>query len=225
MERSQGADMRRVEPAHSSRRFLCGIDEAGRGPLAGPVYAAAVVLPDGFPVSLLNDSKKMTEKKRVAAMREIYACADTWGTGCASPAEIDALNILQASLLAMRRAYENAVRRFAGRLHLSQEEIQRRTAVIVDGTSVPKIPCLSCEALVKADSKIHAVMAASILAKTARDRMMIRYSWLYPEYGYEKHKGYPTASHIEALRSAGPSPIQRESFRVKGLRRDFSPDD
>lgn len=199
------------------RRFLCGIDEAGRGPVAGPVYAAAVILPDDFDFSVLNDSKKLCEKKRLAAMREIYASADTWGTGTASSFEIDGMNILQASLTAMCRAYENAVKRLSRKLGVPEDGLRRCIDVVVDGNFTPDLDCASCTAVVKADSKVFQVMAASILAKTARDRMMLRYSWLYPGYGYEKHKGYPTAAHCEALKRLGPSPIQRRSFKLKNL--------
>lgn len=202
--------------AGRERRFLCGIDEAGRGPIAGPVFAAAVILPEDFNFSILNDSKKMSEKRRFFAMKEIYISAETWGTGSASSFEIDSMNILQASLTAMGRAYGNAVNRLALRLDIPVPELENRIDVVVDGTFTPLLGCASCKAVVKADSKIYAVMAASILAKTARDKMMVRYSWLYPGYGYEKHKGYPTSAHCEALKKLGPSPIQRHSFKLKG---------
>jgi ribonuclease HII len=179
--------------------LICGLDEAGRGPLAGPVCAAAVVLPAEFPFELLNDSKKLSEKRRDIAMRAIYDGALAWGVGWASSAEIDRINILRASLLAMERAFSC--------IGIAADE------AIVDGLYVPAI-AIPCRAVVKADATFHAVMAASILAKTARDRMMERYSWLYPEYGYEKHKGYPTRQHLERIALYGPSPIQRLSFRV-----------
>ncbi len=179
--------------------LLCGLDEAGRGPLAGPVCAAAVVLPQDFPRELLDDSKKLSPKRREIAMRAIYEGALAWGVGWASAAEIDRINILRASLLAMERA-------FAG-LPLVPDE------AVVDGLYAPAIG-IPCAAVVKADATVAAVMAASILAKTARDRMMERYSWLYPEYGYEKHKGYPTRLHLERIALYGPSPIQRLSFRI-----------
>lgn len=194
--------------------FICGLDEAGRGPLAGPVCAAAVILPDTFDVSVLDDSKKLTEKKRVQALREIVVHATAWGIGWASPAEIDRINILQASLLAMKRAY-TGLRSPRGQLAaglISMNPFE----VVVDGLFIPDIGHENCRALPRADACVPAVMAASILAKTARDRMMVRYSWLYPQYGYEKHKGYPTKAHIEALKQNGPSPIQRKSFRLKG---------
>ena len=179
--------------------LLCGLDEAGRGPLAGPVCAAAVVLPQDFPLDLLDDSKKLSPTRREIAMRAIYEGALAWGVGWASAAEIDRVNILRASLLAMERAFAC--------LPLVPDE------AVVDGLYVPAIG-IPCTALVKADATVAAVMAASILAKTARDRMMERYSWLYPAYAYEKHKGYPTRLHLQRIALHGPSPIQRLSFRV-----------
>lgn len=186
----------------------CGLDEAGRGPLAGPVCAAAVILSEDFPIAILNDSKKLSEKKREEARLQIYEKALAWGIGWASAAEIDELNILKASLLAMERAYYDMVAsaRKSGRDILCSE-------AIVDGLYTPQLP-IACRALVKADALIPEVMAASILAKTARDRMMERYGWIYPEYGYEQHKGYPTKLHRERILQYGPSPIQRKSFSI-----------
>ncbi len=195
--------------------LICGIDEAGRGPMAGPVCAAAVILPHDFDIGLLDDSKKLTEKRRETAMREIYARAVSWGIGWASAAEIDSINILRASLLAMRRAYEEMLSGLAERHPEWSVPDGASVSVIVDGLYCPDIEAADCAAYPKADGTYPSVMAASILAKTARDRMMIRYGWLYPEYGYEKHKGYPTPEHIRALRENGPSPIQRTTFRLK----------
>jgi ribonuclease HII len=193
--------------------LICGIDEAGRGPLAGPVCAAAVILPDDFPFDILDDSKKLSPLRRETARRRICTGALAWGIGWASAAEIDEINILKASLLAMKRAYEAM-----GREGLPGQGMDRLLSggltAIVDGLYVPDIS-IPVKALVKADAQIPEVMAASILAKTARDRMMERYSWLYPEYGYEGHKGYPTGDHRERIARYGPSPIQRKSFRVK----------
>ncbi len=193
--------------------FLCGIDEAGRGCLAGPVCAAAVVLPGKFDFSLLNDSKKLSPKKRFAAAEVIYRDGITWGIGWATNAEIDSVNILNASLLAMRRAYESAAERLSLRIGIPLLEAQLRLDVAVDGLYVPNLECASCRAVVKADSSIREVMAASILAKTARDKLMCHYAELYPGYGYEKHKGYGTREHVAALARLGPSPIQRRTFR------------
>jgi len=187
--------------------MICGIDEAGRGPLAGPVCAAAVILPEKFPLDLLNDSKKLTAARRDEARRIICQEALAWGVGWASHTEIDAINILQASLLAMKRAFEEMLKRAALPLGAN-------ISVIVDGNKAPDIPA-PCTAVVKADAKVSEVMAASILAKTARDRYMDYMHQLYPQYGYEKHKGYPTKAHRELVLKYGPSPIQRVSFTVR----------
>jgi ribonuclease HII len=191
--------------------LICGIDEAGRGPLAGPVCAAAVILPGAFPREKLDDSKKLKPWRREEVRGIICARALAWGLGWASAAEIDAINILRASLLAMKRAFEEMRRRFP----LPPEEI----TAVVDGLYTPDIPARR-RALVRADGLVPEVMAASILAKTARDRVMERYGWLYPEYGYEKHKGYPTREHREAVLKYGPSPIQRMSFMPSLTGRD-----
>jgi ribonuclease HII len=184
--------------------LLCGLDEAGRGPLAGPVCAAAVILPTGFPLSVLNDSKKLKAGERERARLAICESDAEWGIGWASAAEIDEINIHKASLLAMKRAFEAMV---------NNSRILNIRA-IVDGLFVPDIN-VPCEALVKADGSVPEVMAASILAKTARDRLMDYYGLFYPQYGYTQHKGYPTKAHREAIARFGPSPIQRMSFRVK----------
>ena len=184
---------------------VCGIDEAGRGPLAGPVSAAAVVLPDDFPLEVLGDSKALSAKRREKAYALIVERALAWSVAWAYPCEIDEINILGASLLAMRRAYLGAASSLASLSRAHPRE------VYVDGNRLPDLgrPCL---AVVKGDAIVPAIMAASILAKVARDRAMERYDWLYPEYGYARHKGYPTAAHREACRRLGPSPIQRMSF-------------
>jgi ribonuclease HII len=208
--------------------MLCGIDEAGRGPLAGPVCAAAVVLPADFPVNLLNDSKKLKAKQREEARNVIIEKALAWGVGWATHIEIDSINILQASLLAMRRAFEYLLtpRAEASQWPSSLEKEtpfglpfspavdQRGLEAVVDGTHAPELP-IPCRTLVKADATVHEVMAASILAKTARDQIMDYYSQLYPQYGYEKHKGYPTVAHRKLVLEFGPSPIQRKSFQVR----------
>jgi len=187
--------------APDSGCLLCGLDEAGRGPLAGPVCAASVILPKHFPLELLNDSKKLSPAAREKARTVICGGALAWGIGWVSHTEIDEINIHNASLLAMKRAFE-AMTPFA-------PEVSIRA--VADGLFIPDIS-VPCEPLVKADSIVPAVMAASILAKTARDRLMEYYAIFYPEYGYEKHKGYPTKAHREAVLRIGPSPIQRMSF-------------
>lgn len=189
--------------------LICGVDEAGRGPLAGPVCASAVVFSSGdLDASLLNDSKKMTEKARLKAFWEITKKAN-YAIGWASNVEIDQINILQATLLAMRRAFTVLY----NKLSKKDARLLDDFNVIVDGNVMPKLEeGVKCETLIKADSIVPEVMAASIIAKVARDKIMCRYSWLYPEWGYEKHKGYGTKAHIEAIKKYGASPIQRLSF-------------
>ncbi|MDR2921726.1 MAG: ribonuclease HII [Treponema sp.] len=184
--------------------MICGIDEAGRGPLAGPVCAAAVILGDNFDRDILDDSKKLSPAKREQARRIIHSGAFAWGVGWASHTEIDRINILRASLLAMKRAFEQMLKNAS----MPPENI----SAVVDGLYTPDIP-VPCTALVKADAQVPEVMAASILAKTARDRLMEYMALVYPQYGYEKHKGYPTKAHRELVMKYGPSPIQRMSFR------------
>ncbi|MBQ0051626.1 MAG: ribonuclease HII [Treponema sp.] len=197
--------------------FICGFDEAGRGPLAGPVTAGCVILPIDFPVELLNDSKKLTEKKREAAEKIIMEKA-CWGIGIVDHETIDQMNILQASMYAMKIAYQVMKDKLPE--WLKQNKIQydetlsldQQISAITDGTSCPKVPCeVRCEP--KADGKYPEVMAASIIAKVERDKMMVEFDKLYPEYGYAKHKGYPTPAHKEICRKIGPSPIQRMSFK------------
>ncbi len=180
--------------------LLCGIDEAGRGPIAGPVTAAAVILPADFPIDLLNDSKKLTLNARERIFARMLAMEIPIGIGWSWPNEIDCLNIHNATLKAMSRAY-------------TEMGATAETAVI-DGLYIPELP-IPAEAKVKADASVPEVMAASIAAKVVRDRWMVRYSWFEPLYGYDKHKGYPTRSHREACIKYGPSPIQRMSFRVR----------
>lgn len=191
-------------------KLFCGLDEAGRGPLAGPVTAAAVILPPDFPVQILNDSKKLSEKKRIVAEAAIKESA-CWGVGFASHTEIDEINILQASLLAMKRAFEEMQPKLSDWCKLNQL-YECNVSAMADGTFKPDILCAEILCEPKADAKYPAVMAASILAKNARDRFMAEMDKLYPEYGYAKHKGYPTAAHIQICRRIGASPIQRHSF-------------
>lgn len=178
--------------------FIAGVDEVGRGPLAGAVVAAAVILDSNQPIAGLADSKALTEKRRLLLAEEIKQKALSWALGRAEVAEIDNINILQASLLAMRRAVES--------LTISP------THALVDGNKCPtELPCTS-EAIVKGDKTVAVISAASILAKVARDQEMCELDKLYPEYGFAKHKGYPTKAHREALLVHGICPIHRLSF-------------
>lgn len=176
---------------------ICGVDEAGRGPLAGAVYAAAVILNPARPILGLADSKKLSEKKRNSLAIEIKQHALSWAVASSSVAEIDEINILHASLLAMKRAIEA--------LKISPE------LVLVDGNKCPKIS-LPCEAIVKGDSKVQAISAASILAKTARDANCLELHQIYPQYNFAQHKGYPTAEHMAMLIKHGISPIHRKTY-------------
>jgi len=178
--------------------LVCGVDEAGRGPLAGPVSAAAVILDAGRPIAGLADSKKLSERQRDLLAPIIRERALAWAVAYADVAEIDSLNILQATLLAMRRAVLA--------LHVQPQQ------VLVDGLYCPQTGIPS-RAIVKGDSKIAAISAASILAKTARDALMLQLHEQYPHYGFAGHKGYPTAVHLAALREHGVSAVHRRSFR------------
>lgn len=177
--------------------LVCGIDEAGRGPLAGPVVAAAVILDPARPIAGLNDSKKLSERKRAALADLIRQNALAWCVAEASVEEIDRLNILQATLLAMQRAV-------AG---LSV----RPESALVDGNRCPRLDT-PVEAVVKGDGKIASIAAASILAKTVRDAGMLALHAQYPQYGFDRHMGYPTAAHCAALQAHGASPVHRKSF-------------
>ncbi len=178
--------------------IICGVDEAGRGPLAGPVYAAAVILDGAQPIAGLADSKKLSEKRRDALALEIKQRAAAWAIAAASVEEIDRLNILRASLLAMRRAVET--------LPVTPHEVW------VDGLHCPDTG-LPSRAVVGGDGTVAAISAASILAKTARDEFMLRLHAQHPQYGFDVHKGYPTAAHLAALRVHGASSAHRRSFR------------
>ena len=189
-----------------------GFDEAGRGPLAGPVCAGAVILPDDFPVNLLNDSKKLTEKKRLIA-EEVIKEKACWGIALVDNKKIDEINILEASMLAMKLAFEELYKKLPEWCAVHGIDFSKiNISGITDGTRCPEVP-VPCVCEPKADGKYPSVMAASILAKTCRDRIMIEYDSLYPEYGYKKHKGYPTAEHRAICHKIGPSPIQRMSFK------------
>ncbi len=195
-------------------KFIIGLDEAGRGPLAGPVVAGCAMLPPDFPLELLNDSKKLSEKKRKAAYEVIREKA-CWGIGEVDHKKIDEINILQASLLAMKKAYEEMVKKIPDWCRENKFDVPdvKSVQAIADGTFCPDIES-PVRAEVKADGKFPCVMAASILAKVYRDDLMIEMDKLYPEYNYKKHKGYPTPEHKKICREIGPSPIQRCSFKV-----------
>lgn len=177
--------------------LVCGVDEAGRGPLAGPVYAAAVILEDPSPVRGLADSKKLSSRRREVLAAEIKTKAVGWAVASASVEEIDRLNILRASLLAMRRAV----------IGLSQQP----DSIVVDGIHLPEVD-MSARAVIGGDASVPAISAASILAKVARDAVMLELHQLYPEFGFDRHKGYGTALHMAALRRLGPTPAHRRSF-------------
>ena len=178
--------------------LICGVDEAGRGPLAGPVSAAAVILDEACPIEGLADSKKLSEKQRDRLASVIRERALAWAVAYAEVDEIDRLNILQATLLAMKRAVQA--------LQIQPQQI------LVDGLYCPQTG-IPGHAIVKGDSKVAAISAASILAKTARDELMLHLHEQYPQYGFDGHKGYPTAAHLAALREHGASAVHRRSFR------------
>lgn len=179
-------------------KVIAGTDEAGRGPLVGSVVAAAVILDPNNPIEGLNDSKKLTEKKREKLFVEIQEKALAWAIAESSAKEIDELNILQASLLAMRRAVE--------KLHIQPDH------VLVDGNKEPKGLLMSCEAIVGGDALHAEISAASILAKVTRDHDMVELDQKYPQYGFAKHKGYPTKAHFEAIAQYGVIDEHRRSF-------------
>lgn len=178
-------------------RLVCGADEAGRGPLAGPVVAAAVILDSARPIAGLRDSKQLSAAQREALARQIRERALSWAVAEASVTEIDRLNILQASLLAMRRAVDG--------LGLRPE------LALVDGNSCPTLE-IPARAIVGGDASEPAISAASILAKVSRDALMLELDRHWPQYGFARHKGYPTAAHVEALRLNGVTPMHRRSF-------------
>jgi len=180
---------------------VCGVDEAGRGPLAGPVVAAAVILDPARPIVGLNDSKKLSAARRAALAAEIRVKALAWAVAEASVEEIDQINILQASLLAMQRAVIALVARHG--------RVPER--VLVDGNRCPQLSC-PVEAIIGGDGKVAAIAAASILAKTVRDAGMLELHATHPQYGFDRHMGYPTALHLRALLEHGASPHHRRSF-------------
>lgn len=184
-------------PYRAEHPLLCGIDEAGRGPLCGPVVAGAVILPDGFDVSGLNDSKKLSEANRELLYSQITASC-IWGAGIATPEEIDAYNILNATYLAMCRAVEALER--------------SPSFALVDGNRIPKGLAVPALAVVKGDAKCPSISAASVIAKVTRDRIMKDLAVQYPQYELEKHKGYPTKEHYRRILEYGIAPIYRRSF-------------
>lgn len=181
---------------------VCGVDEAGRGPLAGPVYAAAVILPQGLAIEGLNDSKKLSEKKRELLYDEITKNAVAWSVAFATEQEIDEINILQATFLAMKRAVESLT--------------PKADYALIDGNRMPPLE-IKGETVVKGDSRSMSIAAASILAKVTRDRFMLEVDKLYPQYQFSKHKGYGTKLHYEMLAQYGVSPVHRRSFLKKIL--------
>ncbi|WP_373777931.1 ribonuclease HII [Glaesserella sp.] len=183
--------------SYPKANIIAGVDEVGRGPLVGAVVTAAVILDPNNPIEGLADSKKLSEKRRIALADEIKAKALSWSLGRAEPEEIDQLNILQATMLAMQRAV-------AG---LSVQP----DFVLVDGNRIPELP-MPAQAIIKGDSLVAEISAASILAKVARDLEMDELDKLFPEYGFAKHKGYPTKLHFEKLEALGVTPFHRKSF-------------
>ena len=194
MTMQMGLDFSLVAQAHE---LVAGVDEVGRGPLCGAVVTAAVILDPNRPILGLNDSKKLTEARREKLYDEICEKALSWHIARAEVEEIDELNILHATMLAMQRAVEG--------LHITPK------MAMIDGNRCPKLTMPS-EAVVKGDSKVPAIAAASILAKVSRDREMAAFDLIYPGYGMGGHKGYPTPVHLEALARLGPTPIHRRSF-------------
>ena len=190
-------EMGRYEREYAGLGPICGVDEAGRGPLAGPVAAGAVILPADVRILRLNDSKKLSPKVRDELFDEIKEKAIAWNVAVVSPARIDEINILQATYEAMREAIDGLS---------TAPGVLLNDAVSIPGISIRQVP------IIKGDAKSLSIAAASILAKVTRDRMMEEYGRVYPEYGFEKHKGYGTAAHMDAIRRLGPCPIHRRTF-------------
>lgn len=187
----------------SGFKYVCGVDEAGRGPLAGPVCAAAVILPEDTEIEGLNDSKKLSEKKREALFDVICDKAIAYSIAYGSLEEIEEYNILEATFLAMNRAIEGLPK--------------KADFALIDGNRVPKNIKIPCETIVKGDSKSMSVAAASILAKVSRDRLLLEYDEKYPQYNFKKHKGYGTKEHTDLILKYGPCEIHRLSFLKKLL--------
>lgn len=189
--------MKEFEKENASYAAICGIDEAGRGPLAGPVAAGAVILPKDCTILYLNDSKKLSEKRREELFLEIKEKAVAWSVGIVSPGRIDEINILQATYEAMRTAIDGLK---------VKPDLLLNDAVTIPMVDIPQIP------IIKGDAKSVSIAAASILAKVTRDHMMAEYEEMFPGYGFAKHKGYGTAAHIQAIKELGPCPIHRRTF-------------
>lgn len=196
-ERERLEQMRVYEHEYASFSAICGIDEAGRGPLAGPVVAGAVILPTDCEILYLNDSKKLTEKRREALFLEIKEKAVAWNVGIVDAAEIDQINILQATYEAMRKAITGLE---------VMPDLLLNDAVEIPDVQIPQVK------IIKGDAKSVSIAAASILAKVTRDHLMIEYDQKYPNYGFARHKGYGTGVHIEAIRDYGPCPLHRKTF-------------
>ena len=190
-------NLKKYEKQYAEYEFICGIDEVGRGPLAGPVVAAAVILPKDCDILYINDSKKLTEKKREELYDVIMEKAVAVGIGMASPQRIDEINILQATYEAMRQAI--------GKLD-PKPTLLLNDAVTIPGVDIKQVP------IIKGDAKSISIGAASIIAKVTRDRLMVEYDVIMPEYGFASNKGYGSTMHIEALKTYGPTPIHRRSF-------------
>ncbi len=199
-ERQRLHAMREYERMHEDAALICGIDEAGRGPLAGPVVAAAVILPKDCEILYLNDSKKLSPARRERLYGEIMEKAVAVGIGQASPQRVDEINILQATYEAMREAINRLGK---------TPDILLNDAVTIPGVDIPQEP------IVKGDAKSVSIAAASIIAKVTRDRIMAELDAAYPGYGFARHKGYGTEAHIAALRELGPSPVHRRTFIKK----------
>ncbi len=196
-ELSRTEKMKEYEKKYASFSYICGIDEVGRGPLAGPVVAGAVILPKDCDILYLNDSKQLSEKKREELYALIMEKALATGLGVVSPERIDEINILQATYEAMRQAI--------GKLK-HKPQLLLNDAVTIPGVSIKQVP------IIKGDAKSISIAAASIIAKVTRDRMMVEYDRTYPQYGFASNKGYGAKAHIEAIKKFGPTPIHRRSF-------------
>ena len=209
-ERKRLEQMRDYERKYSSYSAICGIDEAGRGPFAGPVVAGAVILPPDCEILYLNDSKKLSEKRREELFLEIQKKAVAWSVGVMEPQDIDRMNILQATYEAMRRAIAGLE---------TEPDLLLNDAVTIPGLQVLQVN------IIKGDAKSVSIAAASIVAKVTRDHLMKEYDSKYPEYGFAKHKGYGTGEHIAALLKHGPCPIHRKTFITKYTKREEADQD